>query len=197
LVGQRHAGISTGTGLLRGDLDNIRLEMDARHPLSGPGLRPADRGQRRRRDPEHPVRPVLVQLPGRWRLLRRQVRAIVAHQRLRIRLADQRIRVAGLHVAYMDTDMTQAVTAPKSAPADVARLAADGIATGAYETSQRTPAARSSPGWPQASPGSTRSYPEGPPPREAAPSPSMPVLDMSRPAPTFHISRPWRSEHSA
>jgi hypothetical protein len=43
------------------------------------------------------------------------------------------IRVAGLHVAYMDTDMTQAVTARKSAPADVARLAADGIGAGAYE----------------------------------------------------------------
>jgi NAD(P)-dependent dehydrogenase (short-subunit alcohol dehydrogenase family) len=34
---------------------------------------------------------------------------------LRVQLADQGIRVAGLHVGYMDTDMTQAVTAPKSA----------------------------------------------------------------------------------
>ena len=33
----------------------------------------------------------------------------------------------------MDTDLTQGVTEPKSDPADVARLAADGIATGAYE----------------------------------------------------------------
>jgi NAD(P)-dependent dehydrogenase (short-subunit alcohol dehydrogenase family) len=52
---------------------------------------------------------------------------------LRLQLADQGIRVAGLHVAYIDTDMTRAVTAPKSAPADIARLAADGIAAGAYE----------------------------------------------------------------
>jgi hypothetical protein len=33
----------------------------------------------------------------------------------------------------MDTDMTRTVTAPKSDPADIARIAADGIAAGAYE----------------------------------------------------------------
>jgi hypothetical protein len=41
--------------------------------------------------------------------------------------------VAGLHVGYMDTDMTRTVTAPKSDPADIARIAADGLAAGAYE----------------------------------------------------------------
>ena len=41
--------------------------------------------------------------------------------------------MAGLHVGYMDTDMTSTVTAPKTAPADVARLAADAIAEGTYE----------------------------------------------------------------
>jgi hypothetical protein len=30
----------------------------------------------------------------------------------------------------MDTDMAATVTAPKSSPADIARIAADGIATG-------------------------------------------------------------------
>ena len=52
---------------------------------------------------------------------------------LRLQLADQGIRVAGLHVGYMDTDMASTVTAPKSDPADIARIAADGIAAGAYE----------------------------------------------------------------
>jgi hypothetical protein len=33
----------------------------------------------------------------------------------------------------MDTDMTRAVTTPKTDPAAVAHLAADGIANGAYE----------------------------------------------------------------
>ena len=50
-----------------------------------------------------------------------------------MQLADQGIRVAGLHVGYMDTDMTRGVDAPKSDPADIARIAVDGIAAGAYE----------------------------------------------------------------
>jgi NAD(P)-dependent dehydrogenase (short-subunit alcohol dehydrogenase family) len=50
-----------------------------------------------------------------------------------VQLADRGIRVAGLHVGYMDTDMTARVTAAKSDPADVARIAIDGVAAGAYE----------------------------------------------------------------
>lgn len=52
---------------------------------------------------------------------------------LRLQLADQGIRVAGLHVGYMDTDMVRSVTDAKSDPADIARIAVDGIAAGAYE----------------------------------------------------------------
>src|SRR5439155_13361459 len=52
---------------------------------------------------------------------------------LRLQLGDQGIRVAGLHVGYMDTDMVRTVDAAKSDPADIARIAVDGIATGAYE----------------------------------------------------------------
>ncbi|MEV5850428.1 SDR family oxidoreductase [Streptomyces sp. NPDC051985] len=52
---------------------------------------------------------------------------------LRLQLADQGIRVAGLHVGYMDTDMVRDVDAVKSDPADIARIAVDGIAAGAYE----------------------------------------------------------------
>jgi NAD(P)-dependent dehydrogenase (short-subunit alcohol dehydrogenase family) len=43
------------------------------------------------------------------------------------------IRVAGLHVGYMDTDMTANVTSDKSDPTDIARIAIDGIAADAYE----------------------------------------------------------------
>jgi NAD(P)-dependent dehydrogenase (short-subunit alcohol dehydrogenase family) len=46
---------------------------------------------------------------------------------LRVQLAPQGIRVAGLHVGYMDTDMVASVTAPKSDPADIARIALDGL----------------------------------------------------------------------
>ncbi len=52
---------------------------------------------------------------------------------LRLQLAGQGIRVAGLHVGYMDTDMVRTVTDAKSDPADIARIAVDGIAAGAYE----------------------------------------------------------------
>jgi NAD(P)-dependent dehydrogenase (short-subunit alcohol dehydrogenase family) len=52
---------------------------------------------------------------------------------LRVQLADQNIRVSGLHVGYMDTDMTARVTSEKSDPADIARIAVDGIAAGADE----------------------------------------------------------------
>lgn len=46
---------------------------------------------------------------------------------LRVQLAPQGIRVAGLHVGYMDTDMVARVTAPKSDPAQIARIAVDGL----------------------------------------------------------------------
>lgn len=46
---------------------------------------------------------------------------------LRIQLAPQGIHVAGLHVGYMDTDMVAAVQAPKSDPAQIARIAIDGL----------------------------------------------------------------------
>ncbi|MGV9563779.1 SDR family oxidoreductase [Streptomyces sp. NPDC003480] len=52
---------------------------------------------------------------------------------VRQELAPKGIRVAGLHVGYMDTDMARHVTTPKSDPADVARAAVDGIAADAYE----------------------------------------------------------------
>lgn len=47
---------------------------------------------------------------------------------LRLELAPKNILVSGLHVGYMDTDLTATITAPKSDPADIATLAIDGIA---------------------------------------------------------------------
>ncbi|GII56572.1 short-chain dehydrogenase [Planotetraspora thailandica] len=47
---------------------------------------------------------------------------------LRQELAPQRTSVSALHVGFMDTDMTQGVDVPKVDPADVARLALDGLA---------------------------------------------------------------------
>ncbi len=52
---------------------------------------------------------------------------------VRAALHGRGIAVTGLHVGLMDTDMAAGFDAPKTAPADVARLAVDGIASGAYE----------------------------------------------------------------
>ncbi|SHM18242.1 SDR family oxidoreductase [Actinacidiphila paucisporea] len=52
---------------------------------------------------------------------------------LRVALAEQGTQVTSLHVGYMDTDMTAAVTAPKLDPAAVARTALDGVRDGLHE----------------------------------------------------------------
>ncbi|WP_422017611.1 SDR family oxidoreductase [Roseateles sp.] len=52
---------------------------------------------------------------------------------LRAELRSQGTQVTSLHVGYMDTDMTRGLDAPKSAPADVARLALAQLETGAFE----------------------------------------------------------------
>lgn len=52
---------------------------------------------------------------------------------LRNELAAQNVRVVGLHVGFMDTDMSAWTTAPKSDPRDVARIAIDGVRDGLYE----------------------------------------------------------------
>jgi NAD(P)-dependent dehydrogenase (short-subunit alcohol dehydrogenase family) len=52
---------------------------------------------------------------------------------LRQELAGQGTSVAGLHVGYMDTDLAAHVTEPKLDPADIARIAVDGIESGETE----------------------------------------------------------------
>lgn len=52
---------------------------------------------------------------------------------IRQELAGQGTRVGGLHVGYMDTDLAAGVEAPKLDPADIARIAIDGIAAGEVE----------------------------------------------------------------
>ena len=52
---------------------------------------------------------------------------------LRLALRDQGTIVTGLHVCYMDTDMTARVDAPKADPRDIARQTADAIIAGDFE----------------------------------------------------------------
>ena len=52
---------------------------------------------------------------------------------LRLELAGEGTQVVGLHLGYTDTPMTADVTAPKGDPADVVRLAYDGLEAGSLE----------------------------------------------------------------
>lgn len=52
---------------------------------------------------------------------------------LRNELRAQGTQVVALHVGYMDTDMTRGLDAPKSLPADVARVTLEGVEAGAFE----------------------------------------------------------------
>jgi len=52
---------------------------------------------------------------------------------IRVELLDRNINVTGLHMGYVDTDMTAAVADPKESPATIAKAALDGIETNAYE----------------------------------------------------------------
>lgn len=51
----------------------------------------------------------------------------------RLRLAPQGVLVAGLHLAYADTPMTARISEPKLAPADVVRVAYDGLEANEFE----------------------------------------------------------------
>ncbi|WP_306367762.1 SDR family oxidoreductase [Nocardiopsis sp. CC223A] len=52
---------------------------------------------------------------------------------LRLELLPRGIEVTGLHMAYVDTDMTAGVDAPKADPRDIAVAALDGVEAGAHE----------------------------------------------------------------
>jgi NAD(P)-dependent dehydrogenase (short-subunit alcohol dehydrogenase family) len=52
---------------------------------------------------------------------------------LRLELAGQHTQVSALHVGYVDTEMASHVDEPKSDPADVARIALDGLEAGDVE----------------------------------------------------------------
>jgi NAD(P)-dependent dehydrogenase (short-subunit alcohol dehydrogenase family) len=52
---------------------------------------------------------------------------------LRLNLYPQNVRVAGLHVGFMETDMTSGVEVPKANPSDIAKIAIDGIESDSFE----------------------------------------------------------------
>lgn len=52
---------------------------------------------------------------------------------LRLNLYPQNVRVAGLHVGFMETDMTSSLEVPKSNPEDIAKIAIDGLESDRFE----------------------------------------------------------------
>ncbi|WP_431942990.1 SDR family oxidoreductase [Micromonospora marina] len=128
-----NAGVSTGTALLDGDLAQIRLELETHYlgTLSvvrafAPRIAANDGGT---------ILNVLswFTFPGVGAYGAAKAAAWSVTNALRVELAGRGVRVAGLHVGYMDTEMAAAVPGPKADPAEVARLAADGIEAGSYE----------------------------------------------------------------
>ena len=158
-----NAGISTGGDLLTGDLDDIRLEMDTHYfgTLSvvrafAPQIAAAGGGA------------ILNILSGLSWVSFPEAGAYCAAKSaqwsltnaLRLQLADQGIRVAGLHVAYMDTDMTSRSPRPRPTPPTSPASPSTASPRAPTRSSRTTSAARSRPGWPEASPRSTPSCPD-------------------------------------
>jgi NAD(P)-dependent dehydrogenase (short-subunit alcohol dehydrogenase family) len=131
-----NAGSGTGADLLTGDLDKVRLEMDTHYFGTLSTIRAfAPRIEANGGGAILNILSVLswLVLPSVGAYSAAKSAEWALTNALRIQLAPAGIRVAGLHVGFIDTDMAASVTSPKHAPADVARLAIDAVAADAYE----------------------------------------------------------------
>jgi NAD(P)-dependent dehydrogenase (short-subunit alcohol dehydrogenase family) len=131
-----NAGSATGAGLLDGSLADIKLELDTHFfgtlavtRAFAPQLAAAGGGAILN------VLSVLswVSFPAIGAYSAAKAAEWSLTNALRQELAGQGTQVTGLHVGYMDTDMARHVTAPKTDPAVVAKLALDGLAAGQFE----------------------------------------------------------------
>ena len=138
-----NAGSSTGSSLLTGDLAAVRLEMDT-HFFGTLAVTRAFAPQLA----SHGSSAVLNILSAlSWLSIPRSGAYCAAKSAewsltnaLRLELAPQGTRVSALHVGYMDTDLVRRIEAPKADPADIARIALDGIEADSYEIIADEPA---------------------------------------------------------
>ncbi|MEV0408781.1 SDR family oxidoreductase [Actinoallomurus sp. NPDC050550] len=131
-----NAGISTRSSLIDGDLEDIRREMDT-HYLGTLGV-------------IRTFAPIIeangggailnilsvlswVHIPASGAYSAAKAAEWAMTNAVRQELAPKGIRVAGLHVGYMETDMTSTITADKSDPAVIAKVALDGLAADTAE----------------------------------------------------------------
>jgi NAD(P)-dependent dehydrogenase (short-subunit alcohol dehydrogenase family) len=131
-----NAGSSTGSSLLTGSVDDIRLEMDT-HYFGSLLVTRAFAGQLAEAE-QSAVLNILsalswISFPAVGAYCAAKSAEWSMTNALRQELYPQGTIVSGLHVGYMDTDMTVGVKAPKSDPAIVARTALDGIEAGEFE----------------------------------------------------------------
>jgi NAD(P)-dependent dehydrogenase (short-subunit alcohol dehydrogenase family) len=131
-----NAGISTRSSLIDGDLEDIRHEMDTHYLGTLSVIRTftpiieANGGGTILN-----VLSVLswVHIPASGAYSAAKAAEWAMTNAVRQELAPKGIRVAGLHVGYMETDMTSSITADKSDPAVIAKVALDGLATDTAE----------------------------------------------------------------
>ncbi|GHJ53622.1 short-chain dehydrogenase [Nonomuraea sp. TT08I-71] len=131
-----NAGVSTGADLLDGDLAEIRRELETHYLGTLSVVRAfAPRIAANGGGTVLNVLSVLswITFPPVGAYGAAKAAEWSMTNALRAQLADRGVRVAGLHVGYMDTDMAAHVTAPKADPAQIARLAVDGIEADRYE----------------------------------------------------------------
>ncbi|MEU8258485.1 SDR family oxidoreductase [Micromonospora inaquosa] len=131
-----NAGVDNRADLLDGDLDLIRLELETHYLGTLSMIRSfapviAGNGGGTILNVLSVLSWVNFPLHGSYGAAKSAEWAMT--NALRLQLADRGVRVAGLHVGYLDTDMAATVTGPKSDPAVIARLAVDGVEADAYE----------------------------------------------------------------
>ncbi|MCF0096588.1 SDR family oxidoreductase [Micromonospora sp. NPDC049114] len=131
-----NAGIDSRADLLEGDLDQIRLELETHYLGNLSMIRSfapviAGNGGGTVLNVLSVLSWVNFPLHGAYGAAKSAEWAMT--NALRLQLAERGVRVAGLHVGYMDTEMAATITGAKSDPAVIARLAVDGIEADAYE----------------------------------------------------------------
>jgi NAD(P)-dependent dehydrogenase (short-subunit alcohol dehydrogenase family) len=140
-----NAGSATGSSLLTGDLDNIRLELDT-HFFGTLAVTRAFAPQLAAQGTSAVLNVLSalswLSLPASGAYCAAKSAEWSLTNALRQELAPQGTRVTALHVGYMDTDMVRHLDVPKADPAVIAKLAIDGLVAGdaeviADETSRR------------------------------------------------------------
>jgi NAD(P)-dependent dehydrogenase (short-subunit alcohol dehydrogenase family) len=130
-----NAGVSTGASLLDGDLADVHREMDTHYFGTLAVVRAFAPQLTARGGAVLNVLSALswVSFPATGAYCAAKSAEWSLTNALRQEFAPSGVTVTALHVGYMDTDMARHVDGPKSSPADVARLALDGLAAGVPE----------------------------------------------------------------